>query len=169
MADTGAPWSIPYAEPADTVRTWPALSEDVADAIVAGLDVAAVVRQVKQVITTTNFTTTSATAVDLTGVSVTIVPTDAAHRIVMWFTASVEASNADRESFFQFRRDTTDLFEDVEFHHSTAGDASAAVMVFDEVAGSTTSRDYLIRAHRGTDSTTITVVNSSLIVMEYSV
>ena len=37
MADTGAPWSIPYAEPADLVRDWPALSEDVADAVAAGL------------------------------------------------------------------------------------------------------------------------------------
>jgi hypothetical protein len=37
MADTGAPWEIPYAEPGDLVRDWPALSEDVADAVADGL------------------------------------------------------------------------------------------------------------------------------------
>jgi hypothetical protein len=37
MADTGAPWNIPFAEPSDLVRDWPALSEDVADAVAAGL------------------------------------------------------------------------------------------------------------------------------------
>jgi hypothetical protein len=40
MADTGAPWFIPYAEPADLVRDWPGLSEDVADAVAAGLTAA---------------------------------------------------------------------------------------------------------------------------------
>ena len=38
MADTGAPYNIPFAEPTDLVRDWPALSEDVADAVVLGLD-----------------------------------------------------------------------------------------------------------------------------------
>jgi hypothetical protein len=41
MADTGAPWSIPYAEPSSLVRDWPELSEDVADAVAAGLSAAA--------------------------------------------------------------------------------------------------------------------------------
>jgi hypothetical protein len=40
MADTGAPWNIPYAEPAELVRDWPALSEDVAEAVAAGLSAA---------------------------------------------------------------------------------------------------------------------------------
>jgi hypothetical protein len=38
MADTGAPYFIPYAEPTDLVRDWPELSEDVALAIVAALE-----------------------------------------------------------------------------------------------------------------------------------
>jgi hypothetical protein len=38
MADTGAPYFIPYAEPTDLVRDWPDLSEDVALAIVAALE-----------------------------------------------------------------------------------------------------------------------------------
>jgi hypothetical protein len=44
VADTGAPWNIPYAEPTDLVRDWPALSEDVAEAVADGLDDAAVDR-----------------------------------------------------------------------------------------------------------------------------
>jgi hypothetical protein len=38
MPDTGAPYNIPFADPTDLVRDWPALSEDVALAIVAALE-----------------------------------------------------------------------------------------------------------------------------------
>lgn len=38
MSDTGAPYNIPFADPADTVRTWPALSQNVAEAVVQALD-----------------------------------------------------------------------------------------------------------------------------------
>jgi hypothetical protein len=38
MADTGAPYFIPFAEPTDLVRDWPQLSEDAALAIVAALE-----------------------------------------------------------------------------------------------------------------------------------
>jgi hypothetical protein len=31
MANTGAPFSVPFAEPSDLVRNWPGISEDVAD------------------------------------------------------------------------------------------------------------------------------------------
>jgi hypothetical protein len=33
MADTGAPFEVPYAEPTDLVRDWPGISEDVADKV----------------------------------------------------------------------------------------------------------------------------------------
>jgi hypothetical protein len=54
MPDTGAPWSIPYAEPSDLVRDWPALSEDVADAVAAGLTNASF--NAREVITATDAT-----------------------------------------------------------------------------------------------------------------
>jgi hypothetical protein len=38
VADTGAPYFIPFAEPTNLVRDWPDLSEDVALAIVAALE-----------------------------------------------------------------------------------------------------------------------------------
>jgi hypothetical protein len=33
MADTGAPFSVPFVEPSDLVRDWPGISEDVADKV----------------------------------------------------------------------------------------------------------------------------------------
>ena len=56
MADTGAPWNIPFAEPTDLVRDWPDLSEDVANAVAAGLDAAGGLVAVKFVTRTTPFT-----------------------------------------------------------------------------------------------------------------
>ena len=166
MPDTGLPWEIPYAAPADTVRTWPALSEDIADAVAAGLDSAAIVRQVKQVITETNFTTTSTTDVDLTGVTVTIVPKDAANRILMQFVCSSQNGSGSQSNIFRFRRDTTDIFEDVVDQTGDSNRPRSMAMTFDEVAGSTASRDYLVRV-RVTGSTG-TVFSSSLIVTEYT-
>ena len=50
MADTGAPWNIPFAEPTDLVRDWPDLSEDVANAVAAGLNAAGGLVAVKSAI-----------------------------------------------------------------------------------------------------------------------
>ena len=47
MADTGAPHFIPFADPTDLVRDWPALSEDVADAVAAGLTAAGGLVEIK--------------------------------------------------------------------------------------------------------------------------
>ena len=40
MADTGAPWNIPYVEPSDLVRDYPAADEAQAFAVAAGLSAA---------------------------------------------------------------------------------------------------------------------------------
>ena len=40
MPDTGPPWNIPYVEPTDNPRVYPAASEDLAEAIADGLDAA---------------------------------------------------------------------------------------------------------------------------------
>jgi hypothetical protein len=73
MADTGAPWNIPFAEPSDLVRDWPALSEDVADAVAAGLSNVPI-QQVIQTVKTDTFSTSSTSFVDVTGLDVTITP-----------------------------------------------------------------------------------------------
>jgi len=92
MADTGAPWNIPYAEPADLVRDWPALSEDVADAVAAGLDEAAVIAQVLSVSKTDTFTTTSTSFTAVTGLSVTITPKTATNKVLVIVQTNVSGS-----------------------------------------------------------------------------
>jgi hypothetical protein len=86
MADTGAPWNIPYAEPSDLVRDWPALSEDVADAVAAGLSAAGnpgIGANAVQTVKTDTFTFNSATYVDVTGLDVTITPSSATSRVLI--------------------------------------------------------------------------------------
>jgi hypothetical protein len=86
MADTGAPWNIPYVEPADLVRDYPAADEAQALAIAAGLTAASVV---KQVVTTTKTDTyseavsgISLTSANVTGLEATITPAATSRLIV---------------------------------------------------------------------------------------
>jgi hypothetical protein len=86
VADTGAPWNIPYAEPTDLVRDWPDLSEDVADAVAAGLTAAGnagIGSNVVQTVKTDLFATTSTTYVDITGLAVTITPTTNTSKVLV--------------------------------------------------------------------------------------
>ena len=52
MADTGAPWNIPFVEPTDIPRGYPQDSEDLANAIAAGLSAAGGLVAVKSAIFT---------------------------------------------------------------------------------------------------------------------
>jgi hypothetical protein len=86
VADTGSPWFIPYAEPTDLVRDWPDLSEDVADAVAAGLDAAGsagIGSNVVQAIKTDTFTTSSNTYVTVTGLSAVITPTTNTSKVLV--------------------------------------------------------------------------------------
>jgi hypothetical protein len=86
MADTGAPWNIPFAEPTDLVRDWPELSEDVALAVAAGLSAAGnpgIGSNVVQTVKTDVFTTSSSSFTTVTGMSVTITPTSATSKILL--------------------------------------------------------------------------------------
>jgi hypothetical protein len=166
MGTTGAPWNIPYADPSDLVRGWPDLSEDVAEAVADGLDAASRVKQVKQVMTTTNFTTSSTTLIDLTGVTVTLVPTNAANRVAMFFMASTTNGDNVRQVFFRFRRDTTDLFEEISNRQESRDGEYPLSMMFDEAVNNLTSRTYSVRTRTSAGSQTI--LNSSFIVIEYA-
>ena len=165
MPDTGAPWNIPYAAGSDLVSAWPALSEDIAEAVADGLTAALITPS--QVITTTNFTTTSATMVDLTGVTVTVTPAAATNRFLLMFTANTENSSGGNNNFFQFQRDATLLFEEVEVYLPSSNDAASVAMMFDEEATNTTARTYKVVVRR--NSGTMTVLNSSFVVIEYAV
>jgi len=167
MADTGAPWNLRYPLPTDLVKDGAEAIEDLADDVAAGLTSVSVVRQIKQVITTTNFTTSSTTAVDLTGVSVSITPQNASNRILLQFVASQQQDGSNSTNFYQFRRDTTDLFEEVSQRGPGSGSVPLAfAMTFDESAGSTSARTYSIRTR--VSAQTLQVFNSALIVIEYT-
>jgi len=92
MADTGAPWNIPYVEPSDLVRDYPAADEAQALAIAAGLTDAAVIRQVVQAAKDDTFSTTSTSFVDITNLEVTITPTS--HTSVILVMAAVNGSHS---------------------------------------------------------------------------
>ena len=76
MADTGAPHFIPFVEPTDLVRDWPALSEDVAEAVADGLDAAGGLVAVKSAI----FTGTQTDAV-LAGDNLTVTDLEITHAL----------------------------------------------------------------------------------------
>jgi hypothetical protein len=86
MPDTGAPWNIPYAAPADLVRDWPDLSEDVADAVAAGLSAAGnpgIGSNVVETVKTDTFTTSSTSFTTVTGLSATITPSSDTAKILV--------------------------------------------------------------------------------------
>jgi len=167
MPDTGAPWNIPYVAPTDNPRVYPAADEAQALAIAAGLSAALI--KVSQVQTTTNFSTSSTTNVDLTGVTVTVTPSAATSRFLLMFTANVESSSNTGQLFFQFDRSSTLLFEEVEYRYSVSSSPRPVTfsMMFDEVAGDTSARTYKVVVRSATGA--LTVSNSSFSVIEYAV
>ena len=114
MADTGAPWNIPFAEPADLVRDWPGLSEDVADAVAAGLSAAGnagIGSNVVQTVKTNTFTTTSTTFVNVTGLSVTITPSSSSSLILVILDIAMQTlSEDDQASFTRLAVGNTPLY-----------------------------------------------------------
>jgi hypothetical protein len=96
MPDTGLPWEIPYAAPADLVRDWPALSEDVADAVAAGLTAAntGIGSNVVQTVKTDTFTTSSTSFTSITGLSASITPSTNTSKVLVIAFVNFGASNA---------------------------------------------------------------------------
>jgi hypothetical protein len=111
MADTGAPWNIPYVEPSDLVRDYPAADEAQALAIAAGLSAATsegigpnVVQTVKDDVTTT----TSATFVDVSGLSLSITPSSTSSKILLVGHITLGMDGSDTNSAaFRLVRDST--------------------------------------------------------------
>jgi hypothetical protein len=85
MPDTGAPWNIPYVEPADLVRDYPAADEAQALAIAAGLDIAGGLIEVKTAVKDNAFSAsvTTGASTDITGLSITHEPADSANRLIL--------------------------------------------------------------------------------------
>jgi hypothetical protein len=98
MPDTGPPWNIPYVEPTDTVRTYPQDSEDLADAIAAGLSAAGnagIGTNVVQTVKTDVFTASVGQGVftAITGMEATITPTTDTSKILVMATVTLSAPN----------------------------------------------------------------------------
>jgi len=114
VADTGAPWFIPFAEPTDLVRDWPDLSEDVADAVAAGLSAAGnagigpnVVQAVKTD-TQSSSVGQGATAA-VSGLSVAITPSSTSSLVFVMYVVNLGAGSS-VATMVTLRRNTTPIF-----------------------------------------------------------
>jgi hypothetical protein len=85
MPDTGAPWNIPYVAPSDLVRDYPSDSEDLADAVAAGLSAAGGLVAVKHALFTGTQTNSTAAGAnfEVTDLSITHTLADAANKLII--------------------------------------------------------------------------------------
>jgi hypothetical protein len=114
MADTGNPWFIPFAEPSDLVRDWPALSSAVGTAVAAGLTQAniAIGPNVVSTLKNDTFSTSSTSFVAVTGLAASITPSSTSSKVLVIVTLNgIGVSTGTASPFQQFnvRRDTTDI------------------------------------------------------------
>ena len=97
-------FSIPFADPTDLVRDWPALSEDVAEAVeaaVAGVPVlSGMGSNVVQTVKTNAFTTSSASYTAIDGLTATITPSSDTARVLVIAQVPVSTQQADNVSAF---------------------------------------------------------------------
>jgi hypothetical protein len=166
MPDTGAPWNIPYVDPTDLVRDYPQASEDLADAVAAGLTAAGnagIGSNVVQTVKTDTFTTTSTTFTAVTGLTATITPSSATSKILVVGYWVIGNSDLNRSVATQILRGATVLFvgdADGSRVQATAGLTSPAVSgqfgfspVFLDSPGVATAVTYSVEMRRGTAGT----------------
>ena len=179
MADTGAPWNIPFAEPSDLVRDWPGLSEDVADAVAAGLTAAGnagIGSNVVSVTKTDPFSQSvgaGGVTADVSGLTATITPSsDTSKILVLSYTttaASSASSNNNRAVNVILRRDSSDIFVGTPFQSRrpvTAGGIATATFGLQNVAvvvldspGTSSPVSYSVRLHNGETGDRTMLVN----------
>jgi hypothetical protein len=124
MADTGAPWNIPYVEPSDLVRDYPAADEAQALAIAAGLTATGaggIGSNVVQTLKDDTFSTSSSTFVDVTGYAVTITPSSATSKVLIVVTGFVSNSGSNSDVFLNLRRGSSNIAQ------PSAGTAAATI------------------------------------------
>ena len=109
MPDTGLPYNIPFLDGTELVRDYPDFSEDLADAIVDGLDAAGVVKQVVSTTKTDTFSSSSNTLTEVTGLTVSITPTSATSKVLVIATVSVGSNPSATSVASVLRRGTTIL------------------------------------------------------------
>jgi hypothetical protein len=158
MADTGAPWNIPFAEPSDLVRDWPALSEDVADAVAAGLTAAGnagIGSNVVQATRTTSFAVSSTSPTDWTDITVSITPTSATSKVLVIINApEITGSVVGVRGFVNLVRDATTLFGRSATHVSDIGRPASTSYVFMDSPATTSATTYKARVFNEGGTTT---------------
>ena len=95
MADTGAPWNLPYPLPTDLVRDGADAIKDLADAVAAGLSAAGnpgIGSNFVQTVKSNLFTTTSTSFTDVTNLEVTITPSTATAKVLVLVSLAVSTS-----------------------------------------------------------------------------
>jgi hypothetical protein len=165
--NTGAPWNIPYVEPSDLVRDYPAADEAQALAIAAGLSAAGnagIGDNTVQAVKTDVFTLASNTYTDVTGLTVTITPTSATSKVLLIGQIALGNSSNTAVTTAAFYRGTTQLtayFGDITgslangFHSHAPGNSgnnertmSHGTGVFIDSPGVATAVTYTIRVRR---------------------
>ena len=98
MADTGAPWNLPYPLPTDLVRDGADAIKDLAEAVADGLDDAGsegIGPNVVQGVLKSTFSTSSSTYTTITGLTATITPSSATSKVLIIAQVSCSINNAD--------------------------------------------------------------------------
>jgi len=89
MADTGAPWNIPYVAGSDLVADWPTDNQTMAEAIADALDLANTIPQVVSASKTDTFSTASNSLTPVTGLRATITPGSATNKVLIIARVSI--------------------------------------------------------------------------------
>ena len=99
MADTGAPHFIPYVEPTDLVREYPAADEAQAFAVAAGLTAAGNAGIGSNVVTSQTTTAVTSTSTDYAdaGLSATITPSSDTSKILVIASVYIGARKSDTD------------------------------------------------------------------------
>jgi hypothetical protein len=164
MPDTGAPWNIPYADPTDLVRDWPALSEDVAEAVADGFDAVALAGIGSNLVvgSTTTTTTTTSTSYVNTSLTATITPTTNTSKVlVIASAAQFSHSNGAGVSFARLYRGTvtgTALDTTAQFYFNSNVQKFTPLMIMAvDSPGTAGAQAYTlaIRTNNATNTTTV--------------
>jgi hypothetical protein len=112
MADTGAPWNLPYPLSTDLVRDGAQaiedLAEDVADALTKAYT--GIGTNVVQAVKTDTFATTSDTFTTVDGLSATITPTADTSKVLVICQLTHNLGNSEGYGAFKVVRGSTDIY-----------------------------------------------------------
>ena len=176
MPDTGAPHFIPFADPTDLVRDWPALSEDVANAVADGLDAAGGLVAVKSALFTGTQTDSVTAGNNLTvnDLEITHALADASNKLIISAFIGAAGHSLARAEVGIAVHDGTDLIAignaDGSRTRVTAGGnvsgSSGNVVTMPSVTfvhtpNTTDSKTYTVRAINITTSTRTLFINRS--------